>query len=193
MASDVVCGAEDGWLEATFRIDSFEAATIDLLGLSPHVEVLAPPRLRTDVSERLEAAAALGRAGEFVARVRTARDRLAPTQIGDDGRLMEWARPFGEAEPGHRHVSHLFGLHPGRQFTPEASPERVVAARRSLEYRMEHGGGHTGWSRAADAAARPMYSPIRPARRLPAVGSEDTVVTRRFASNEAPPSNDWAT
>ncbi len=50
---------EHGWLEATFRIDSFEAATIDLLGLSPHVEVLSPPRLRADVSERLRAATAL--------------------------------------------------------------------------------------------------------------------------------------
>jgi predicted DNA-binding transcriptional regulator YafY len=49
---------DDGWLEATFRIDSFEAAVIDLLSLSPHVEVLSPPRLRLDVSRRLAAASA---------------------------------------------------------------------------------------------------------------------------------------
>jgi alpha-L-fucosidase 2 len=61
---------------------------------------------------------------------------------------MEWARPFEEPEPGHRHVSHLFGLHPGRQFTAERSPDELAAARRSLEFRLAHGGGHTGWSRA---------------------------------------------
>ncbi len=99
-------------------------------------------------SNTLEAAAELGVEDALVARVREARSRLAPTRIGDDGRLMEWARPFEEPEPGHRHVSHLFGLHPGRQFTPEASPEQVVAARRSLEHRLANGGGHTGWSRA---------------------------------------------
>lgn len=52
---------EDGWLEATFRIGSFDAAAIDVLSLSPHVEVLAPPRLRADVSGRLAAAAELHR------------------------------------------------------------------------------------------------------------------------------------
>ncbi|MCK4772302.1 MAG: glycoside hydrolase family 95 protein, partial [Candidatus Latescibacteria bacterium] len=69
-------------------------------------------------------------------------------RIGEDGRLMEWARPFAEAEPGHRHMSHLYGLHPGRQFTPAGTPEIVEAIRKTLTYRLEHGGGHTGWSRA---------------------------------------------
>jgi alpha-L-fucosidase 2 len=96
----------------------------------------------------LEAAEALSLEDAFVGRVRTARARLAPTRIGEDGRLMEWARPFGEREPGHRHVSHLFGLHPGRQFTAEESPDKLAAARLSLEGRLANGGGHTGWSRA---------------------------------------------
>jgi len=61
---------------------------------------------------------------------------------------MEWARPFAENEPGHRHMSHLYGLHPGRQFTPTGTPEIVEAIRKSLAHRLEHGGGHTGWSRA---------------------------------------------
>jgi hypothetical protein len=61
---------------------------------------------------------------------------------------MEWSRPFGEAEPGHRHVSHLYGLHPGSQITPEGTPELAAAARKSLEHRLANGGGHTGWSRA---------------------------------------------
>jgi alpha-L-fucosidase 2 len=85
---------------------------------------------------------------EFIDRVRAARERLAWPGIGADGRLMEWSREFAEPEPGHRHMSHLFGLHPGRQFTNQATPEFVAAARKSLDHRLAHGGGHTGWSRA---------------------------------------------
>ena len=97
----------------------------------------------------LEAADALGAAeDDVVAQARYARARLQGPMIGPDGRLMEWSRPFGEAEPGHRHMSHLFGLHPGRQFTPESTPEITRAIEKSLAFRLEHGGGHTGWSRA---------------------------------------------
>jgi len=97
----------------------------------------------------LEAAEVLGLGGDDVVKeVRIARGRLQGPTIGSDGRLMEWSRPFGEAEPGHRHMSHLYGLHPGRQFTPEGTPEVVEAIRKSLAFRLEHGGGHTGWSRA---------------------------------------------
>ncbi len=85
---------------------------------------------------------------EVVVAAVAARERLAMPQIGEDGRLMEWSRPFGEAEPGHRHISHLYGLHPGSQFTAETTPEYLEAARRSLEFRLANGGGHTGWSRA---------------------------------------------
>ena len=53
-----------------------------------------------------------------------------------------------EPEPGHRHMSHLYGLHPGDQITIEGTPELAEAVRASLEYRLSHGGGHTGWSRA---------------------------------------------
>ena len=84
----------------------------------------------------------------FIKRVRTARDRLAPPRVGDDGRLMEWPRAFEEAEPGHRHMSHLYGLHPGYQFTPTRTPELAAAARKTLAARLGQGGGHTGWSRA---------------------------------------------
>ena len=74
--------------------------------------------------------------------------RLMPTKIGKDGRLLEWSKELPEQEPGHRHVSHLYGLHPARQFTLGGTPEFAAAARKSLEYRLSHGGGHTGWSRA---------------------------------------------
>jgi len=96
----------------------------------------------------LESARVLGIEDEFVGRVRSARQRLLGPQLGSDGRLLEWSQEFKEAEPGHRHPSHLFALHPGRQITVATTPELAAAARKSLEYRLAHGGGHTGWSRA---------------------------------------------
>lgn len=72
---------------------------------------------------------------------------LAPMQVGSDGRLMEWMEEYAEAEPGHRHISHLFGLHPGRQITRN-DDSLLEAARKTIAYRLAHGGGHTGWSRA---------------------------------------------
>lgn len=83
-----------------------------------------------------------------VAEVTNALARLRLPQVGRDGRLMEWNEEFKEAEPGHRHVSHLFALHPGRQITRRGMPELAAAAERSLEHRLANGGGHTGWSRA---------------------------------------------
>ena len=97
----------------------------------------------------LDAATVLAREDdELTTRVRAARERLAVPSVGADGRLMEWARPFGEAEPGHRHISHLFGLHPGAQFNCDSTPELLAAARKTLDFRLANGGGHTGWSRA---------------------------------------------
>lgn len=69
-------------------------------------------------------------------------------KIGSDGRLMEWTEEFEETEPGHRHISHLYGLHPGNQITKQKNPEYLEAARKTIDYRLTHGGGHTGWSRA---------------------------------------------
>jgi alpha-L-fucosidase 2 len=96
----------------------------------------------------LESAQVLGVEDEFVQRVRDARVQLLGPRIGSDGRLLEWSQEFKEAEPGHRHMSHLFALHPGRQITVTGTPELATAARKSLEYRLSQGGGHTGWSRA---------------------------------------------
>ncbi len=74
--------------------------------------------------------------------------KLPPLQIGSKGQLLEWNHEFKEVDPGHRHISHLFGLFPGEQIDPETTPELFKAAARSLELRMENFGGHTGWSRA---------------------------------------------
>jgi alpha-L-fucosidase 2 len=85
---------------------------------------------------------------EFAKRVLAAHMRLARPRIGSDGRLMEWSREFEEPEPGHRHMSHLYVLHPGSWVFLDETPGLLAAARKSLEYRLAHGGGHTGWSRA---------------------------------------------
>jgi alpha-L-fucosidase 2 len=86
---------------------------------------------------------------EFRQEVEAALERLAPLQISPrTGRLQEWIEDYGEPEPGHRHLSHLYGLHPGRQITLRGTPELAGAARRALEHRLQHGGGGTGWSRA---------------------------------------------
>lgn len=75
-------------------------------------------------------------------------ERIPPTQIGNDGRIMEWTEAFKENEPGHRHISHLFALHPGNEITKQKNPELLEAARKTINYRLSKGGGHTGWSRA---------------------------------------------
>lgn len=94
----------------------------------------------------------LGRNNEFVDSVETAQKQLAKSQIGSDGRLMEWAKEYEEAEPGHRHISHLFAVHPGSQINLLQTPELAEAANKSLAYRIEHddhyGARHIGWSAA---------------------------------------------
>lgn len=81
--------------------------------------------------------------------VRGTLERLWPLRISDnDGRLLEWAEEYDEAEPGHRHFSHLYGVYPGSQISLDDTPELAAAARKSLDYRLSHGSGHTGWSRA---------------------------------------------
>jgi alpha-L-fucosidase 2 len=73
------------------------------------------------------------------------RKRLAPNQIGPDGRLQEWLKPYPEPEPHHRHVSPLYGLHPYGEITPEGTPDLAQACRKLLEGRGDEG---TGWSLA---------------------------------------------
>lgn len=91
----------------------------------------------------------LGRAGdELDQNIVEACGKLRPTQIGSDGRIMEWCEEYQEKEPGHRHISHLYGLHPSSQITKDKTPELAAAAELTLQKRLASGGGHTGWSRA---------------------------------------------
>lgn len=72
--------------------------------------------------------------------------KLPPLQTGSYGQLLEWSSEYVEEEPGHRHISHLYGLYPGSLITPQHTPELADACQKTLEYRLENGGGHTGWS-----------------------------------------------
>jgi len=104
--------------------------------------------IRELFGDTLEASRVLGEDAAFRERLRRAIDRLPPYQVGRHGQLQEWLEDFDEAEPGHRHMSHLFALHPGHSITLRGTPELAKAARVSLERRLANGGGGTGWSRA---------------------------------------------
>mgnify|MGYP000989400591 FL=1 len=115
---------------------------------------------------------------DFTQKVDLALKNLAVTGIGRDGRLMEWPEEFEEAEPGHRHMSHMFALHPGSQITPQETPELADAARKSLDFRMAHGGGHTGWSAAWLIS---LYARLQESEK--ALGSLHTVITKSTSPN----------
>lgn len=101
-------------------------------------------------SNVLEANAVLGPDGdfdtEFRNEVEAALNQLQPLQISPKtGRLQEWVEDYGEKDPKHRHVSHLYGVHPGQQITRYSTPDLFAAARKTLEAR---GDKSTGWSMA---------------------------------------------
>lgn len=83
---------------------------------------------------------------EFSERLKEAKEKLYPYKIGKYGQLQEWFKDFDEFEIGHRHLSHLFGVYPGSDISEEKTKELFGASRTSLERRLSHGGGHTGWS-----------------------------------------------
>jgi alpha-L-fucosidase 2 len=96
----------------------------------------------------MDAAKELGVDTAFSRKLREARERLLPYQIGKYGQLQEWSIDFEESTPGQRHMSHLYPLYPGGEITPRGTPALARAARISLERRLINGGAYTGWSRS---------------------------------------------
>lgn len=90
----------------------------------------------------------LGIDSEFADNLNKMIDKLPKPSIGKYGQIQEWAEDYEEVEPGHRHISHLFALYPSNQITMRKTPELAKAAKTTLNRRLSHGGGHTGWSRA---------------------------------------------
>lgn len=99
--------------------------------------------IRDLFTNTIEASEALREDTAFRQRLSAAKDRLWPYRIGARGQLQEWLEDWPEQDPEHRHFSHLFGVHPGREITPEAMPDLFDAARRSMQLRGDEA---TGWS-----------------------------------------------
>ncbi len=100
--------------------------------------------IRNLFANTIEASQILGVDPEFRAKLVELRGRIAPNQIGQYGQLQEWLEDKDDPNNRHRHVSHLWGVFPGNEITPD-TPELLAAARKSLEFR---GDGGTGWSLA---------------------------------------------
>lgn len=81
---------------------------------------------------------------DFRKKVSTALSKMLPYQVGSKGNLQEWAIDYKESDPTHRHVSHLFCLHPGNDISANKTPDLFNACKKTLETR---GDGGTGWSR----------------------------------------------
>jgi alpha-L-fucosidase 2 len=104
--------------------------------------------LRDIFSACIKASNVLGIDEELSAQFEEIIRKLMPTRVASDGSIMEWPEEYGEAEKGHRHISHLYGLFPSSQIDPDRTPKLAEAAYKTLENRLSNGGGHTGWSRA---------------------------------------------
>lgn len=105
----------------------------------------------------IESSTILSIDGDFRHELIAKRARLAPTQVGSDGRMMEWLVEYKEPEPHHRHISHLWGVYPGNEISPRTTPKLAQAARHSLRARGDLpatplGAGGVGWSLAHKAA-----------------------------------------
>jgi alpha-L-fucosidase 2 len=129
--------------ENRFATPSGDTAAINM---GPAMDLQIVWHLFTSV---IEASKVLDRDAEFRMLLQAQLEQLAPVEIGSDGRILEWSEEgLIEVEPGHRHISPLYGLYPSPQYNWADSPEYMEAAEKVLDYRLEHGGGHTGWSRA---------------------------------------------
>jgi len=118
--------------------------------LTRHVVTYGPAIDNQIVRELFRAlratAAVTGLTAAYLDTLRQTESRLPPTELNRYGGIREWIEDYAEQEPGHRHISHLFGLYPGT--TLASDPALREASRKTLERRLANGGGHTGWSRA---------------------------------------------
>ena len=100
-------------------------------------------------NDYLEAAEVLAKQDDpLVQKIRARLPQVYRPRIADDGRLMEWRKPFDEPRAGHRHISHVIGAYPGNQINLDDDPKMRSAVLKSIEGRLKSGGAGTGWSRA---------------------------------------------
>ena len=146
--SSMIKEQKNGWL-VTAPSSSPENAFY-LPGSSESVFVCMGPTMDVQIikelfTNTLNAAEALGIEDITTKKIREAINQLPSMQISSEGYLQEWLEDYIEQDPEHRHVSHLYGLYPSNQISPELTPELAEAARKTLNRR---GDGGTGWSRA---------------------------------------------
>ncbi len=96
----------------------------------------------------IKASEILGIDADYAEKLKSMREKLPSPEIGKYGQIKEWAIDYDEVEPGHRHISQLFALYPADMISTRRTPKLADAAIATLERRLSHGGGHTGWSRA---------------------------------------------
>jgi len=118
---------------------------VGILSMGPSMDHQIITGLFTQV---IRASELLGVDAGFRERVAATKKKIPPPVIGKHGQIQEWADDYDEPDPGHRHISQLFALHPGDQITVHGTPHLARAARATIERRLANGGGHTGWSRA---------------------------------------------
>ncbi len=128
--------------ENTYRLPD---GTRHSLAMGPTMDIEITREL---FSRTLDAGRILGEDPAFQKQVADALSKLPPFKFGKLGQLQEWQYDYEESEPGHRHISHLWALFPGTQISLDKTPDIAAAARATLERRLAHGGGQTGWSRA---------------------------------------------
>jgi alpha-L-fucosidase 2 len=128
--------------ENRYRLPSGQ---VGILSMGPSMDHQIITGLFTQV---MRASEILGIDSAFRERVAATRKKIPPPVIGKHGQIQEWAEDYDEPDPGHRHISQLFALHPGDQITVHGTPQLAKAARATIERRLANGGGHTGWSRA---------------------------------------------
>jgi alpha-L-fucosidase 2 len=112
-----------------------------------HASTFHTSLVRSVFDAIIQASVILEKDEEFRGRLKQAMTKMPTIKIGADGTIQEWIEDYEEAEPGHRHISHLIGLHPFSLITSK-NAKLFEAARKTIERRLAKGGGHTGWSRA---------------------------------------------
>ncbi len=102
--------------------------------------------LRDLLEDYIKASELLEAGDETVEKSKEILEKLPKLKIGKYGQIMEWREDYEELEPGHRHISQLYALHPSHRITVDKTPKLAEAAEKTLERRLAYGGGHTGWS-----------------------------------------------
>lgn len=149
---DYLFEGNDGYLHSGPSTSPENRYLVDVDGVKREVYLAISPAMDVEIIGGLldfyvECEKILDIDGISAKRAAEIRAKLPPLRVGKHGQLMEWQKDYEEAEPGHRHISHAFGLYPSAQITRD-TPELYRAIEVTLERRLARGGGHTGWSRA---------------------------------------------